>query len=138
MQLLNACAKHINTQKPKHRSQIAQMLWKKTCSDKVCLRTCIVLAYAYPNTTGPSIPNSKTFQYVWAILQLSRPKPNSKEVKVRTKRSYSEAMEIHGGGRALQSMASNWNGSESMRTHVKTWESKRINRRPWDAIGNNW
>jgi len=47
-------------------------------------KTCVVLVYAHSDTTRPSIPNSKTLKYGWAILHLRKPKPNSKEVKVRS------------------------------------------------------
>jgi len=100
-QLPNATVQHMCLT---HRPQTAQMREQKPQMPQVCkgpgqscfgrrhaptrcIRTCIVLEYAHSNTTGPSIPNSKTFKHVWAILQLSRPKPNSKEVKVQTKRS---------------------------------------------------
>jgi len=137
--------------KPKHRSKTAQMREQKpqmphvckgpgqSCfrrkhAPTMCIQTCIVLAYAHSTTTRPSIPNLKNFKYIWAILQLSKPEPNSKEVKVRTQRVWSGAMEFHGGGgghcnpwRAFGNHGNpcetNGNPKESIGAHRMLWET---------------
>jgi hypothetical protein len=94
MQLFNKCAKHIDNNRPKQKSQTAHMRGQKPQMPHVCkgtgqlnfgrrhaptrcMQTCIVLAYADSNATGSSIPNSKTFKIRLGNLAVEQAKAKS-------------------------------------------------------------